>query len=167
MVVANLAAIVGPAAGGLLIARYGMAHAVLAAALVAAPALPSASANKGDYKWNEMMPGMKAAEVWKDPATGGTATMMQATREQTFPRHFHTSGSHVYVIKGELVVTEAAGKGHKVKAGGYLYEPARMIHTTKIKKGTTAFQIGDGAFDFVPVDDKGDPLPPPPAPASK
>lgn len=40
MVVANLAAIVGPATGGLLIARYGMDHAVLAAALVAAPALP-------------------------------------------------------------------------------------------------------------------------------
>jgi MFS family permease len=40
MVVSNLAAILGPAAGGLLIARYGMAHAFLAAAIVAVPALP-------------------------------------------------------------------------------------------------------------------------------
>jgi MFS family permease len=40
MTVANISAIVGPAAGGLLIASYGLQQAFVAAAIVAAPALP-------------------------------------------------------------------------------------------------------------------------------
>ncbi|MBI2965590.1 MAG: MFS transporter [Chloroflexi bacterium] len=40
MTVGNVASILGPAFGGLLIARYGMEHAFIAAAVIAVPALP-------------------------------------------------------------------------------------------------------------------------------
>ena len=64
------------------------------------------------------------------------------------------------MIKGTFTWTERNGTVHEAKAGGYTYQPAKLVHTTASSDGCTFLQINEGRFDLVPVDDQGNPQAP-------
>ncbi len=106
--------------------------------------------------------GVKLAKVWEHPRTGAIAAFAKFPKGWKIPRHFHSSNIQAAILKGSLTVTIDGKPETTTKAGGYFLEPAREIHATMSKDGATIFQVTDGPFDAVVVDEQGNPLPPPP-----
>jgi ketosteroid isomerase-like protein len=116
-----------------------------------------------DLKWQEMpgTGGVKLATVWEDPATRGIAGFVQMPKNwKGFPNHFHSANIHYAVLNGVHAHVEPDGDRRETRAGGWGYEAARNVHRTEGKDGLTLFVVTDGPFDAVPVDEKGNPLPP-------
>lgn len=139
------------------------------ASLATAPAAPKhevATMNTVDLKWEAppgarpgAPPGVTTAVVWGDPAKGPHAAFVRLPKGTALARHYHSSNLWTVMLEGSMTVTND-GKAGEVKARGYHLQPGKVPHTTEAKAGAMFFQVADGPFDLVPVDDKGNPLPP-------
>lgn len=121
-----------------------------------------AALNSKDLKWETPTgapPGVRVATVWGNPAEGAHAVFVEFPKKLRLPRHYHNANLWVTVLKGSMVV-EHEGKANKLDTGGYMLEPGKTSHTMESPTGATVFQIADGPFDLVVVDEKGNPVPP-------
>lgn len=132
----------------------------------APPPLERVSMNAGDLKWAPPPPpapqDVKVAVAWGDPGKGAFGAFFQFPKKFTTPMHHHGDANfRITVMQGGVKVSYADGTKHDVKAGGYFSEPAKVAHITEAPDGALFYLQSDGPFSLVPVDDKGNPLPPP------
>ena len=142
---------------------------VAAAPAPTTPAVATAGLNTKELAWGSppgAPPGLKIAVISGDPAKGAFSAMVEFPRGTNFPRHFHGANTYAYVVKGTFKVTMADGRVLDIKQGGSLTVPAKAIHTTEAKVGAVVYQYSDGPETTVMVDEQGNPLPAPAAPAA-
>jgi quercetin dioxygenase-like cupin family protein len=74
----------------------------------------------------------------------------------TFSAHWHTSHSHLVVLKGIFVVgAENDTKGMTLHAGDYAYEAAKWIHWGRCDADEcVAYYFADGPDSYIDVKDK-------------
>jgi quercetin dioxygenase-like cupin family protein len=130
--------------------------------------IPMLLADAKTATWQEIpgTGGVKTAQLWENPETRAAVSMVQFPKKWKIAKHYHSAGMHALVIKGQIKTTASDGTVADGKPGTWAYDPAKWIHSTESKRGATVLMMTDGPFDVVMVDDQGNPLPPPAAPAA-
>ena len=115
----------------------GVAHAD-------APKPPSSEealvANVADAKWTapklpELPPGLLAAPIAVDPASGAPIGYAKLPGGYTLPLHWHAFNEYSVLIAGKASVT-VDGKAHALLPGGYIVIPAKAHHKVLCEAGT-------------------------------
>jgi len=128
------------------------------------PALAAAAMNTGDYKWIDMVAGVKTAKLWESAGAPVQVMVHELPKNMKFPMHMHGANQWLYVAKGQLTHAAKGGATRVTKAGGFEFTPARELHTTETgPKGATLYLVSDAPFDILGED--GKPMPPPAAPS--
>lgn len=130
-------------------------------------AIPALNVDPKKLTWTEIpgTGGVKMSPLWENPDTRASTSIVQFPKKWKIGRHYHNVGLQAVVLKGSTQTTGDGAKSEESKVGGWTFDPAKWIHTTESKRGAMILMITDGPFDIVMVDDKGNPLPPPAAPA--
>lgn len=94
-----------------------------------------------------------------NPKTQGRSVAVMFPKRGQLPRHWHTVGERVVVLKGKIRLTDGDGKVTTLGWGGYAYTPGKMIHVTSCvtRRGCVVYSSTDGPFDLVRVDERGRP----------
>jgi len=103
-------------------------------------------------QFKDVMPGIKRAVLWGDPATGkyGSVTKFDAGIKHAL--HTHSSDIKIVVISG-MFVYGADGKETHLGAGSYLLIPANKQHNSGTDAGSdcTFFEESPGKFTMTMV----------------
>ena len=77
----------------------------------------------------------------------------------SIPNHTHTSAERMVLVAGQMIVTYEAQKPMTVKAGSYMYGPAKMPHTATCvsAKPCILFIAFEAPVDAIPVTPPGKP----------
>jgi quercetin dioxygenase-like cupin family protein len=66
----------------------------------------------------------------RDPATGGSTSLVRLAADTRFPAHNHPAGEEVLVLEGEVEIG-----GHHLVSGDYLYTLPGGKHALSTKGG--------------------------------
>jgi mannose-6-phosphate isomerase-like protein (cupin superfamily) len=64
-----------------------------------------------------------------DRATGGATILAKSEGPCILPFHWHNSDEQIIVVSGDVEMQMKDGKLMKMEPGGYLYLPAKTVHT--------------------------------------
>ena len=107
--------------------------------------------------------GAKAAVLFGDPGKEGPFVIrIWAPPHAVVAPHTHSSAEMLTVISGDIYhqVGEKLDKnaGERIKAGGFVYLPAQMAHSTWIGEEPTVVQVsGNGPFAINYINPADDP----------
>jgi len=110
---------------------------------------------------------MTVSVLHGDPSKGPSALLLKFTAGCAVPWHWHTANETLVLASG---TGEAQMKGEQpmaMKAGDFLYLPAKGIHRFTAKSAVYLYDMPDGAFDIHYVDADGKEIPPEKALASQ
>jgi quercetin dioxygenase-like cupin family protein len=110
-------------------------------------------ANQSDIKWAACGedPPWNACQrfvVRGDPAKEASDNMLRFPKGFVFPRHWHDNAEQVVVTAGSMVIAFEGGREETVRAGGFMYIPAKLPHWGKCPDGCTFFLgiVGPDSF---------------------
>lgn len=95
-----------------------------------------------------------------DPMKGPSTLLLKFASGCTVPWHWHTAGESLVLVSGSGEAQMKNGQPMGMKAGDYLYLPAKGIHQFTAKSAVYLYDMPDGAFDIHYVDAKGAEIPP-------
>ena len=108
-------------------------------------------------QWTAMVPEMgenspMRAVLHEHPVTHSSQFLIRMPPNFHVPAHYHTVNETHTVIEGTFIV-QVDGKRTPLKAGGFNYTPARMVHEawTPKDQGALIFVTVDGGYDLFPV----------------
>jgi len=106
-------------------------------------------AKADDLKWEPLEGGFEISILYTNPTTGATYLVIRGPGNLHVPRHWHSSNESITVLQGTFVVADdGSADKTELKAGGFAYMPAKMIHE--------AWTGAAGATYFITVDGKWD-----------
>jgi quercetin dioxygenase-like cupin family protein len=100
-------------------------------------------------RWEPLEGGFEISILYTNPTTQATYLVIRGPGNQHVPRHWHSSNESITVLKGTFVVGhDGSGDKTELKAGGFAYMPAKMIHEAWTgDAGATYFITVDGKWD--------------------
>ena len=103
-----------------------------------------------DMKWEPLEDGFEISILYTNPTTQATYLVIRGPGNQHVPRHWHSSNETITVLKGTFVVAHDGSEDKtELKAGGFAYMPAKMIHEAWTgDAGATYFITVDGKWDI-------------------
>jgi quercetin dioxygenase-like cupin family protein len=103
----------------------------------------------GDIKWEPLEGGFEISILYTNPTTQATYLVIRGPGNLHVPRHWHSSNESITVLRGTFVVAHDGSEDKtELRAGGFAYMPAKMIHE--------AWTGDEGATYFITVDGKWD-----------
>ncbi len=102
-----------------------------------------------DMKWEPLEGGFEISILYTNPTTKATYLVIRGPGNLHVPRHWHSSNESITVLKGTFVVAHDGSEDKtELKAGGFAYMPAKMIHEAWTgDAGATYFITVDGKWD--------------------
>jgi quercetin dioxygenase-like cupin family protein len=102
-----------------------------------------------EMKWESLEGGFEITILYTNPVTQATYLVIRGPGNQHVPRHWHSSNESITVLKGTFVVAHDGSEDKtELKAGGFAYMPAKMIHEAWTgNAGATYFITVDGKWD--------------------
>ena len=102
-----------------------------------------------DMKWEPLEGGFEISILYTNPTTRATYLVIRGPGNLHVPRHWHSSNESITVLKGTFVVAHDGSEDKtELKAGGFAYMPAKMIHEAWTgDAGATYFITVDGKWD--------------------
>ena len=102
-----------------------------------------------DMKWEPLEGGCEISMLYTNPTTQATYLVIRGPGNLHAPRHWHSSNESITVLQGTFVVAhDGSGDKTELKAGGFAYMPAKMIHEAWTgDAGATYFITVDGKWD--------------------
>ena len=102
-----------------------------------------------DMKWEPLEGGFEISMLYTNPTTQATYLVIRGPGNLHVPRHWHSSNESITVLQGTFVVAhDGSGDKTELKAGGFAYMPAKMIHEAWTgNAGATYFITVDGKWD--------------------
>jgi quercetin dioxygenase-like cupin family protein len=67
--------------------------------------------------------------------------MLRFPKGFVFPRHWHDNAEQVVLTAGSMVIAFEGGREQTVRAGGFIYIPAKLVHWGSCPDGCT-FYLG-------------------------
>ena len=106
-------------------------------------------AKTDDMKWEPLEGGFEISILYTNPTTQATYLVIRGPGNLHVPRHWHSSNESITVLKGTFVVGHDGSEDKtELKAGGFAYMPAKMIHEAWTgDAGATYFITVDGKWD--------------------
>jgi quercetin dioxygenase-like cupin family protein len=106
-------------------------------------------AKADDMKWEPLEGGFEISILYTNPTTQATYLVIRGPGNLHVPRHWHSSNESITVLKGTFVVAHDGSEDKiELKAGGFAYMPAKMIHEAWTgDAGATYFITVDGKWD--------------------
>ena len=88
------------------------------------------SVDSGSAQWRqcEGLPGCIFLPLRGDAKRESSEALFQLEAGVKFPKHWHTSPEHLFVVQGKLIMNLENGERHEVGPRGFLYNPGGMIH---------------------------------------
>lgn len=124
--------------------RLSLVVVLPAALAIAADAKPPSTedqlvAHVKDAKWTppkapEIPPGVVAAPIATDPASGGSIGYAKFPAGYTFPMHWHSATEYTSLVSGKIQFT-VSGKTYELEPGSYIVIPPKMHHMAKCAPG--------------------------------
>jgi quercetin dioxygenase-like cupin family protein len=103
---------------------------------------------------------MTAAVLHGDPTKGPSTLLLKFTPGCSVPWHWHTANEALILASGKAQAQMKDGQPLPMKAGDYLYLPAKGIHRFTAQSAVYLYDMPDGAFDIHYVDASGNEIPP-------
>jgi quercetin dioxygenase-like cupin family protein len=102
-----------------------------------------------NMKWEPLEDGFEISILYTNPTTQATYLVIRGPGNLHVPRHWHSSNESITVLKGTFVVAHDGSEDKiELKAGGFAYMPAKMIHEAWTgDAGATYFIMVDGKWD--------------------
>jgi quercetin dioxygenase-like cupin family protein len=102
-----------------------------------------------DMKWEPLEGGFEISILYTNPTTQATYLVIRGPGNLHVPRHWHSSNESITVLKGTFLVAHDGSEDKtELKAGGFAYMPAKMIHEAWTgDAGATYFITVDGKWD--------------------
>jgi quercetin dioxygenase-like cupin family protein len=102
-----------------------------------------------EMKWQPLEGGFEISILYTNPTTQATYLVIRGPGNLHVPRHWHSSNESITVLKGTFVVGhDGSSDKTELKAGGFAYMPAKMIHEAWTgDAGATYFITVDGKWD--------------------
>ncbi len=125
--------------------------ASLSLAIAAGQAQNPILTNLDTAKWTHEKgdpPGMEAAVLREDPATGGMEMIVRFPSGHVIKPHYHDSNERLIVLDGQLTVRQDSGET-ALKSGGFAFLPAREVQRLSCTSSTrcTVYLSWDGKPD--------------------
>lgn len=95
-----------------------------------------------------------------DPTKGASVILLKFAPGCAIPWHWHTANETLVLVSGTGSAQMKDGQAMAMKAGDYLYLPAKGIHRFTSKSAVYLYDMPDGAFDIHYVDAEGKEIPP-------
>jgi quercetin dioxygenase-like cupin family protein len=95
-----------------------------------------------------------------DPSKGPSTILLKFKPGCSVPWHWHTANESLIMASGTGQAQMKDGKPLAMKAGDYLYLPAKGIHRFTAQSAVLLYDMPDGAFDIHYVDAAGSEIPP-------
>jgi quercetin dioxygenase-like cupin family protein len=95
-----------------------------------------------------------------DPSKGPSAILLKFKPGCSIPWHWHTANETLVMVSGTANAQMKDGKPMAMKAGDFLYLPAKGIHRFTAQSAVLLYDLPDGAFDIHYVDAAGNEIPP-------
>ena len=105
-------------------------------------------------------PCMTLAVLHGDPSKGPAVILLKFTAGCSVPWHWHTANETLVMVSGTGSAQMKDGHPMAMKAGDYMYLPAKGIHRFSAKSAVYMYDMPDGAFDIHYVDADGKEIPP-------
>jgi quercetin dioxygenase-like cupin family protein len=102
-----------------------------------------------------------------DPTKGASVILLKFAPGCSVPWHWHTANEALVLVSGTGSAQMKDGQPLPMKAGDFLYLPAKGIHRFSSKSAVYMYDMPDGAFDIHYVDTAGNEIPPEKALASQ
>lgn len=110
------------------------------------------SVDSGSAQWRkcEGLPGCIFLPLRGDAKREASEALFQLDAGVQFPKHWHTSPEHLFVVQGTLVMNLENGERHEVGARSFLYNPGGMIHWGNCAQGEPCvyYVYDDKAYDI-------------------
>ena len=103
---------------------------------------------------------MTSSVLHGDPSKGPSTILLKFTPGCSVPWHWHTANETLVMVSGSGSAQMKDGQPMAMKAGDYLYLPAKGIHRFTAKSAVYMYDMPDGAFDIHYVDAAGKEIPP-------
>lgn len=103
---------------------------------------------------------MTVSVLHGDPTKGASVLLLKFKPGCSIPWHWHTSNEVLVLASGTGEAQMKGGEPMAMKAGDYLYLPAKGIHRFSSKSAVYLYDMPDGAFDIHYVDAAGNEIPP-------
>lgn len=103
---------------------------------------------------------MTVAVLHGDPTKGPATLLLKFTAGCSVPWHWHTANEALVIASGSGTAQMKDGQPMAMKAGDYLYLPAKGIHRFTANTAVYLYDMPDGAFDIHYVDAEGKEIPP-------
>jgi quercetin dioxygenase-like cupin family protein len=102
-----------------------------------------------DMKWEPLEGGFEISILYTNPTTHATYLVIRGPGNLHVPKHWHSSNESITVLTGTFVVGhDGSDAKTELKAGGFAYMPAKMIHEEWTgDAGATYFITVDGKWD--------------------
>ena len=102
-----------------------------------------------DMKWEPLEGGFEISTLYTNPTTQATYLVIRGPGNLHVPRHWHSSNESITVLKGTFVVAHDGSEDKtELKAGGFAYMPAKMIHEAWTGEAGATYSITvDGKWD--------------------
>jgi quercetin dioxygenase-like cupin family protein len=110
---------------------------------------------------------MTVAVLHGDPSKGPSTLLLKFTPGCSVPWHWHTANEALVLASGTAEAQMRDGQPMVMKAGDFLFLPAKGIHRFTAKTAVYLYDMPDGAFDIHYVDAEGKEIPPEKALASQ
>src|SRR5271169_3707560 len=94
-----------------------------------------------------------------DPSKGPSTILLKFKPGCSVPWHWHTANESLIMASGTGQAQMKDGKPLPMKAGNYLYLPAKGIHRFTAQSAVLLYDMPDGAFDIHYVDAAGNEIP--------
>ena len=98
--------------------------------------------------------GRKFVKLRGDMKTGPYHIMYSFPAGTKFPKHWHDGSEDLIVVSGTLVVSSDNTPDKPMKAGDYLYVPAKLHHTGECTTACEFYIFVDGPESFHLVEQK-------------
>ena len=95
-----------------------------------------------------------------DPTKGASVILLKFAPGCSVPWHWHTANETLVMVAGTGSAQMQDGQPMAMRAGDYLYLPAKGIHRFSAKSAVYMYDMPDGAFDIHYVDAAGKEIPP-------
>jgi gentisate 1,2-dioxygenase len=95
-----------------------------------------------------------------DPSKGPSTLLLKFKPGCVVPWHWHTANESLVLASGTGEAQMKDGRPMAMKAGDYLFLPAKGIHHFTAKSAVYLYDMPDGAFDIHYVDTEGKEIPP-------
>jgi len=105
-------------------------------------------------------PCMTLSVLHGDPSKGPSTILLKFAPGCSVPWHWHTANETLVMVSGSASAQMKDGQPLAMKAGDFLYLPAKGIHRFSAKSAVYLYDMPDGAFDIHYVDAAGNEIPP-------